>query len=70
MIPVQELTKHGDSVYGVVVAAAKRARVVNDWRIQRSRVLFEEPEGPKATTQALQEIADGTVTVVDPRKKH
>ena len=68
MIPVQELTKHGDPVYAVVVAAAKRARVINDWRIQRARVLFEEPTGPKATTQALQEIADGEITIVDPRK--
>lgn len=70
MIPVQELIKHGDSVYAVVVVAARRARVINDWRIQRSRVLFEEPTGPKATTQALEEIADGVVTIVDPRKKH
>jgi DNA-directed RNA polymerase omega subunit len=69
MIPVQELTKHGDSVYAVVTAAAKRARVINDWRIQRARVLFEEPTGPKSTTQALQEISEGVVTIVDPRKK-
>jgi DNA-directed RNA polymerase omega subunit len=63
MVSVESLTKHGYSVYSVVVAAAKRARTVNDWRIQRARVLFEEPTGPKPTFQALTEIASGEVTI-------
>ena len=66
---IEELANKGDSVYSVVVAASKRARIVNDWRLQRSRILYEETSGPKATSQALEEIADGTVKVVSPSKK-
>ncbi len=69
MPSIEELTKQGTSVYSVVVAASKRARIVNDWRLQRSRVLYEETSGPKATSQALEEIADGTVKVVTASKK-
>lgn len=69
MVPVEELIKHGDSVYAVVAVAAKRARMINEWRIQRARILFEEYTGPKPTRQALEEIVSGEVTVVDPRKK-
>jgi len=69
MMPVENLTKHGHSVYSIVAAAAKRARAINEWRLQRSRVLYEETSGPKATVQALEEIADGTVKVVVPQQE-
>jgi DNA-directed RNA polymerase omega subunit len=68
MPSVDKLTKDGHSVYAVVVAAAKRARIINDWRLQRARVLFEEPSGPKATSQALDEIASDEVTISQPSK--
>jgi DNA-directed RNA polymerase subunit K/omega len=64
MILADQLTKHGQSVYGIAMAASKRARKINDWRIQRSKILGEETFGPKATTQAIEEIATGTVQVV------
>lgn len=64
MILADQLTKHGQSVYGIAMAAAKRARKINDWRIQRSKILGEETFGPKATVQAIEEIANGTVQVV------
>jgi DNA-directed RNA polymerase omega subunit len=66
MIPVEQLTKHGHSVYSIVNVAARRSRTVNDWRLQRSRVLFEDTGGPKAPMQALYEIADGTISIVMP----
>ena len=69
MPSMDELAEQGISVYSVVVAASKRARIVNDWRLQRSRILYEETTGPKATSQALEEIADGTVKVITPSKK-
>ena len=64
MIRVDELSKHGHSLYSVVAAASKRARMINDWRMQRARVLYEDTPGPKPTVQALNEIADNTVRVV------
>ncbi len=67
MIPVDQLATRTNSLYALVMAASKRARMVNDWRLQRARVLMEEPTpGPKPTTQALQEILDGTVSVALP----
>jgi DNA-directed RNA polymerase subunit K/omega len=65
MVPVENLTRHGYSVYSIVVGAAKRARIINDWRLQRARILYEETPGPKATTQALLDIADGDVTLAN-----
>lgn len=64
MLLVDQLTRHGHSVYSIVIAAAKRARKINDWRIQRAKILGEETFGPKPTVQALEEIANGTVKVV------
>ena len=72
MISLDELLKHGYPVYSLVVAAAKRARAINEWRLQRARVLFDEEielSEPKPTTQALQEIADGVVRVVVPTEE-
>lgn len=69
MLSADDLTKHGVCVYAVVVAASKRARMVNDWRLQRAKVLLEEVTGPKATRQALDEIASGEVRVVFPKKQ-
>ena len=68
MVPLDQLVSRSNSLYCIVMAASKRARAVNDWRLQRARILMEEPtEGEsKPTTQALQEIADGTVAVVVP----
>ena len=66
MVSIDQLASRAGSLYGVVMAAARRARTVNDWRLQRSRVLMEEVRGPKPTTQALQEIASGEVKVVPP----
>jgi DNA-directed RNA polymerase subunit K/omega len=66
---MEELNKQGCSLYAVIAAASKRARTVNDWRLQRARVLYEEYHGPKATVQALDEIADKTVRVVLPETK-
>ena len=63
MLSADDLTKHGAPIYAVVVAASKRARMINDWRIQRSKVLMEETTGPKVTTQALDELATGVVKV-------
>jgi len=63
MLSADDLTKHGDPIYAVVVAASKRARMLNDWRVQRSKVLMEETTGPKVTRQALDEMATGVVKV-------
>lgn len=68
MLSADDLSKGGMSIYRVVVAASKRARMLNDWRIQRSKVLMEETVGPKVTRQALDEIATGEVKVVMPEK--
>ena len=68
MHSADDLSKYGVCIYGVVVAASKRARIINDWRIQRSKVLMEETVGPKVTRQALDEIATGEVKVVVPQK--
>lgn len=69
MLSADDLTKHGHSIYSVVVAATKRARMINDWRIQREKVLLEEVTGPKVTKQALDEIASGEVRVARPKAK-
>ena len=66
MLNIDDLGKHGHSLYSVIAAASKRARALNDWRLQRARVLYEEEAGPKPTVQALGEIADDTVRVVLP----
>ena len=52
--------------YDVVVAAAIRARELNDWRRKREALMLDEPDEvlPKVTMQALEDIADGVVTVV------
>jgi DNA-directed RNA polymerase omega subunit len=69
MLSADDLTKHGQSIYAIVVAASKRARMINDWRIQREKVLMEDVIGPKVTKQALEEIASGEVRVVKPKAK-
>jgi len=70
MLSADDLMKYGQSIYSVVVTASKRARMINDWRIQRAKVLLEEPSGPKVTKQALDEIAQGVVRcVVSPEDK-
>lgn len=64
MLLADRFTSHGISIYSIAAAAAKRARKINEWRIQRSKILGEETFGPKPTIQALEEIADGTIQVV------
>jgi DNA-directed RNA polymerase subunit omega len=50
-----------ESKYALVVAAAKRGRQITEGR---DKVV--DSTGPKPVTQALQEIADGSVGVSEP----
>ena len=50
------LLKYVDSKYTLVVAAAKRARLITE-----SELTMAEPSGVKAVSAALQEIADNKV---------
>jgi len=52
-----------DSKYALVVAAAKRGRQITEGR---DKVV--DASGPKAVTQALQEIAQGSVQVAEPEQ--
>jgi DNA-directed RNA polymerase subunit K/omega len=68
MVSNDQLAKRSHTLYAVAIAASKRARTINDWRNERARVMMDELKGPKVTTQALQEIADGDVRVVLPEE--
>lgn len=58
---LDQLMTKVDSKYALVVAAAKRGR-----QITEGREKVVETTGPKAVTQALKEIADGAVHVIEP----
>jgi DNA-directed RNA polymerase subunit omega len=57
---LDQLMTKVDSKYALVVAAAKRGR-----QITEGREKVVETAGPKPVTQALKEIADGAVHVLD-----
>ena len=58
---LDQLMTKVDSKYALVVAAARRGRQITEGR---DKVV--DTAGPKPVTQALKEIADGDVQVVEP----
>ncbi len=58
---LEQLTRHTDSRYALVVAVAKRARVLLDDGAE------DEPGRPKPVTQALWELARGDLNYDGPQ---
>ncbi len=57
---VNELSKNGESIYGVVIATAKHAREITE-AAEESGVPLTE----KAVTLAIRDIAEGKVKIVN-----
>ena len=55
--PIEELLKHTDSIYKLVILASKRALELNEGAPK----MVEKDFAKKLTTIALQEIAQGKV---------
>ena len=69
---IDVLLEHVDSKYALVIAAAKRARQINDYHHQLGEGSFEgfapplvESRSKNFLTMALEEIAEGKLEVVD-----
>jgi DNA-directed RNA polymerase subunit omega len=65
---VDDLLKHSDSRYGLVIMAAKRARQINNYHHQLGEGTFEDFPPPLVQSRsknyltiALEEIAEGKI---------
>jgi DNA-directed RNA polymerase subunit omega len=63
---IDELTKHVDTLYALVIVAAKRARQINNYHHQLGEGTFDdfppplvESRSKNYLTMALEEIAEG-----------
>jgi DNA-directed RNA polymerase subunit omega len=70
---IDDLLEHVDSKYALVIAAAKRARQINDYHHQLGEGSFEdfapplvESRSKNFLTMALEEIAQGKLVVKTP----
>jgi DNA-directed RNA polymerase subunit omega len=73
---IDELLERTDSRYGLVIMAAKRARQINNYHHQLGEGTFEDVAPPMIEsrsknylTLALEELAEGKIAAVDPKKK-
>jgi DNA-directed RNA polymerase subunit omega len=72
---IDELLERTDSRYGLVIAAAKRARQINNYHHQLGEGTFEDVAPPLVEsrsknylTMALEEISEGKIAAETPSK--